>query len=76
MKLLEMTDASNTIYCIDEEERPVRETKCLPVSSNSKPLKRYERRKFAVTIPNVPDSAKEVQVVVSGMDFGADVPMH
>jgi hypothetical protein len=69
-----------TIYCLNEDERPVCEEKITAVSSDGKPLKRHQRRKFSffrkyderefsLEINSVPESVREVQVIVTDIDF-------
>jgi hypothetical protein len=69
-----------TIYCLDEEQKPVCEEKLTAVSSDGKPLSRYQKRtfsflrtydkrEFSLAIPAVPASVDEVQVVVTDIAF-------
>jgi hypothetical protein len=69
-----------TIYCVDEEQKPVCEEKLTAVSSDGKPLRRYQKRTFSflrtydkrgfsLAIPAVPASVDEVQVVVTDIAF-------
>jgi hypothetical protein len=69
-----------TIYCLDAYDRPVCEETIKTVSSDGKPLRRYQKRtfsfltnyskrEFSVDIPVVKKSVKGVQIVVSDIDF-------
>jgi uncharacterized protein YpmB len=64
-----LSEIELTIYCLDEEERPVCEKKIKTVSSDGKPLKKYQKRRFSLAIPDVPEGAKEVQVIVTDIEF-------
>jgi hypothetical protein len=62
-------DIELTIYCLDEEDRPVCQQHHVTTSSDGKPLKKNELRRFVATIPDISNSAKEVQVIISDIDF-------
>jgi hypothetical protein len=69
-----------TIYCLDEGQKPVCEEKFTAISSDGKPLSRYQKRtfsflrtydkrEFTLAIPAVPASVDEVQVIVTDIAF-------
>jgi hypothetical protein len=69
-----------TVYCLDAYDKPVCEETIKTVSSDGKPLKRYQKRtfsfltnypkrEFSVDIPVVLKSVKDVQIIVSDINF-------
>ncbi len=69
-----------TVFCLDANDKPVCEESIKTVSSDDKPLKRYQKRpfsflttddkrEFSVDIPVVLKSVKGVQVIVTDIDF-------
>ncbi len=69
-----------TVFCLDANDKPVCEETIKTVSSDGKPLKRYQKRtfsflttyderEFSVDIPVVLKSVKGVQIIVTDIDF-------
>lgn len=75
-----LNDIELTIYCLDAHDKPVCAETITTVSSDGKPLRRfqkrtfsfltnYPKREFSVDIPVVEKSVKGVQVIVSDINF-------
>jgi hypothetical protein len=65
----EVNDIILTIYFLDDDDLPIDTRYHTASSSDGSPLKRYQRRKFSLSIEDAPDTAKEIQVIVSDIEF-------
>lgn len=65
----EVDDIELTFFCLDKNDKPVCEKQYTAVSHDGKPLKKYQHRRFKISIDNAPKSAKDVQVIVSDIEF-------
>jgi hypothetical protein len=75
-----LNDIELSVYCLDAYDKPVCEETIRTVSSDGKPLRRfqkrtfsfltnYPKREFSVDIPVVEKSVKGVQIIVSDINF-------
>lgn len=69
-----------TIYCLDSTHKPVCDEKITAVSSDGKPLSRYQRRafsflrtydkrEFTLAIPAIPASIDDIEIVINDIAF-------
>lgn len=65
----EVNDIALTLFCLDTDDRMVCEKEYISVSPDGYPLRKYQRRRFSITIDNAPDEAKGVQIIVSDIEF-------
>jgi hypothetical protein len=65
----EIDDIELTLFCLDKHDKPVCEQHHVASSPDYEPLKRYQNRRFRVTMGNVPRESKEIEVIVSNIEF-------
>jgi hypothetical protein len=65
----EIDDIVLTVYCLDDNDRPVCKQQHIASSPDAEPLKKHQNRRFKLVIEDVPPESKEIQVTVSNMDF-------
>ncbi len=65
----EVNDVIMTVYFMDENDLLIDTRYHTASSSDGSPLKRYQRRKFSLSIEDASDTAKEIQVIVSDIEF-------
>jgi len=66
----DVVDIELSVYCLDESDMAICSTKYVSTSPDGEPLGYYQRRKFNISIPDFPETAKDVHVVVSDVRFG------
>jgi hypothetical protein len=65
----EIDDIELTLFCLDKHDKPVCEQHHIASSPDYEPLKRYQNRRFRVTMGNVPRESKEIEVIVTNIEF-------
>ncbi|MEJ2697982.1 MAG: FxLYD domain-containing protein [Candidatus Sulfobium sp.] len=65
----EIEDIELTLFCLDKRDKPVCEQHHIASSPDYEPLKRYQNRRFRVMMGNVPSESKEIEVIVTDIEF-------
>ncbi len=65
----DVNDLILTIYFLDDNDLPIDTRYHTASSSDGSSLKQYQRRKFSLSIEDAPDTAKEIQVIISDIEF-------
>jgi len=60
-------DIEITLYCL-KDGRPVYEKPFIASSSDGKPLKKYQRRKFRVKVDDAPENAEDVILIITDVE--------
>jgi hypothetical protein len=65
----EVNDIVLVLYCLDAGDRPVCEEKITVSAADNVPLLKNRRRRFRAQIESAPEETKEIQPVVTDMEF-------